>query len=153
MIRILCAAALAALTAGCGHAFELETPRNFVFLDEDSEMYAERTTSANGIVIAVREIDNDNEGNLDFWTEAIRNHVRVGKGYALLSEAEVRAASGERGKQMRFGHDENRHPYLYWITLFVTDDHVFLIEAGGRRDNFERAQPQIERALARFSID
>jgi hypothetical protein len=150
---ILLALALAALSVGCGHAFEMAAPQNFVVLDEDDEQYAQRATSADGVVISVREIDNDNEGSLQFWTEAIRNRLRIVGGYALVSEAEVRAGSGERGKQMRFGRDEGSRPYFYWVTLFVTDDHVFVIEAGGRRETFERLQPQIERAIARFQVD
>jgi hypothetical protein len=151
MTRVLLIA-VALLAAGCGNAFTMNAPQNFVVLDEDSA-YAERMTSADRVVIGVHEIDNEEEGSLQFWTDAIRNKLRVLGGYALLSETEVRARSGERGKQMRFGRDEGSVPYLYWVTVFVTDDYIFVIEAGARREVFERAQAQVERAIQRFEID
>ena len=144
--------ALALLASGCGHAFTMDRPDNFVVIDEDTA-YAERMTNANRVVIGIQEIDNDEEGSLSFWTDAIRNKVRVLQGYALVSETEVRARSGQRGKQLRFGRDEGSIPHLYWVTIFVTEDHIFVIEAGGRREHFERVQAQVERAIQRFEID
>lgn len=138
--------------SGCGgHAFETAWPTDFVRLEDDEE-YDFRAVSAHGVAIGIREVDNDPEGNLQFWADAIRNRLRTLGGYALLEEKQVRAASGEQGVQMRFGRDEGSRPYLYWITVFVTEDYVFIIETGGKKDIFEQAQPRIERTIARFEI-
>src|ERR1044071_1392761 len=57
------------------------TPTNFVVL-EDDEAYTWRAVSADGIVLGVREIDNEPQGSLRFWVQAIRNKLRVLGGYA-----------------------------------------------------------------------
>lgn len=136
--------------AGCGHHFELDAPNDFVELDEGTQAsrgYAMRATSADGVVLAVREISNDRHGSRDFWVQAIRNRLRRAGGYALLEESEVRAATGERGHQMRFGRDESARPYAYWLTVFVNDDRITLVEAGGRQETFEAQGDAIRRAI------
>jgi len=146
-------AALIALAACGGTASHLTAPTNFLELEEPGESYSQRATSAEGVVMAVREVDNDPYGPLAFWVEAIKRRMRTVRGYALLEEKDVRAASGEAGKQLRFGHDESGGPYHFWLTIFVTEGHVFVLEAGGKKDVFEAAQPQVERAIAAYRID
>lgn len=145
--------ALAALLGGCGTASHLTPPTNFLELDEPGDSYTQRATSAEGVVMAVREVDNDPYGPLAFWVEAIKRRMRTVRGYALVEEKDVRAASGEAGKQLRFGHDESGGPFFFWLTIFVTNDNVLVLEAGGKKDVFEAAQPQIERAIAAYTID
>ena len=65
----------------CGNAFTLYPPANFMVLEEEEEdsrySFTERATSAQGVVISVREIDNEEpHGSLSFWTEAIRIRLR-----------------------------------------------------------------------------
>jgi len=152
-IHAIAAVLLAAVNlAGCGPSFDMQVPDSFVELDEDSDAYAMRATSADGIVVAVREVDNDPTGNLEFWVEAIRNRVRRLGAYALIEEKKVTAASGQKGLEMRFGRDEDGVSYLYWLTVYVTDSHVYVIEAGGKKDRFEDVQSEVESTLAGFSI-
>ncbi|MDQ3037239.1 MAG: serine/threonine protein kinase [Myxococcota bacterium] len=141
--------------AGCGHHFVLEAPSDFIALDEGEQArrgYAMRATSADGVVIAVREIANERHGSRDFWVQAIRNRLRRAGGYALLEESEVRAATGETGHQMRFGRDESGRPYAYWLTVFVSDERITLVEAGGRREAFEAQDEPIRRAIERVRL-
>ncbi len=155
-MRTLSIAVLVSCLTGCGAGFTVQQPGDFVSLDDASTHargYALRATSADGVVMGVRTLDNDRHGSADFWVEAIRNRLRRDQGYALLSEADITAASGETGHQMRFGHDDGGRPYTYWVSVFVTHDRIFVVEAGGRRDRFEPATGEIETALATFRID
>jgi hypothetical protein len=131
---------------------QITLPDDFVDLDEERDDYEMRATTAHGVVLATREVENDPEGNLDFWVDAIRNRLRRAGGYALLEEKEVTAGSGQRGKQLRFGRDERGQTFHYWITVFVTDSHVLVIEAGGRKELFEEAAERVERAIAGVQI-
>jgi hypothetical protein len=54
------------------------------------------------------------------------------------------------GTEMRFGHDEGDEPYLYRLTVFVTDDRVFLVEAGGTKVQMERQADQIDWSIKNF---
>lgn len=143
---------LLALTAGlfvmgCGSSFAMTSPDGFVELDEDNSSYDARFTSADGVVISVRAIEHDPEGDLAFWMEAIETRIRMNGGYALLESKDVRSASGQSGKQLRFGRDQNGTPFKYWVTIFVTDDYIHLVEAGGRSEEFDAAEARVERAI------
>jgi hypothetical protein len=135
---------------GCAHA-QFDTPHEFAKLDEKSS-YAQRVTSARGIVIAVREIDAPEDTSIAFWSEAISLRLNSGQGYALLGEQDVKAKSGQAGKLMRFGHDQNGHTFDYWVAVFPQKKRVVLVEAGGRRDHFEKAKPEVEKALASLTL-
>lgn len=135
------------LASACGPASHITPPPHFLSLDSEEEGYAERATSADGIVLATRELDNEHEGTLAFWVQAIKEHMQQTRGYALTAESDVRIASGQTGKQLRFGHDETGGPYVYWLSVFVEGDRIFLVEAGGKQSLFTASQAQIEQAI------
>ena len=141
-----------ALPACAGVHFEVETPAAFVSL-EDEEVYDYRATNAHGVVVSVRELPNEPRGDVAFWTDAIRNRLRMNGGYALVEEQEVSASSGQDGHQMRFGRDQNGQPYLYLVTLFVGEERLHLVEAGGPREQFEEVQEAVEASLASLRIE
>lgn len=139
--------------AACGGSPPLTVPEDFVVLDEDYADYEMRATNAHGAVMAVREIDNEVEGSLAFWVDAVKNKLRTQGGYALLDASDVTVGSGHVGHQLRFGRDENSQAYQYWVTLIVTPDTVWVVEAGGRGEVFQEAQERIERSITTLQID
>jgi hypothetical protein len=145
---IVCALALSA----CGNAFQASTPPGFVEL-QDQQAYAYRATNADGLVVAVRELEHEPQGELSFWTKAIEKQLRERSGYALLGTRDVKAKTGEAGKQLRFGHDQGKTPYLYTVTVFVTEDNLFVIEAGGTKTLMEKHAAQLDWTIANFRID
>jgi hypothetical protein len=152
MIKTLTAClALFASLAGCGPGFQASTPPGFVEL-EDQTQYDYRATNADGLVIAVRELDHDPKGQIDFWTKAIENHMRQRGGYALIGTSDVKSADGVAGKQLRFGHDEGNKPHLYYVTLFLTDAKLYLLEAGGTKELVERHAGQLDWAVQNFRV-
>ncbi len=143
-------AVLVSLAAiGCGNSFQAATPPGFVELP-DQERYDYRATTADGLVIAVREIDHDPKGTLDFWTRAVENRMRQRGGYALLGSHDVKTKSGLEGKQLRFGHDESGTPHLYTVTVFLTDSKIYVLEAGGTKALMEKENEQLEWAVQNF---
>jgi hypothetical protein len=140
------------LFAACGPSFQAAAPPGFVEL-EDQELYDWRATTADGLVIAVREVEHEPKGTTEFWTRAIENQIRTRGGYALIATKEVTSADGVKGKLLRFGHDEGGKPHIYVIALFVTDDDLYLLEAGGTRELFERHNEQIDWAIKNFRVD
>ena len=136
---------------GCGPSFEAKTPAGFVELDDDASTYDYRSTSADGVVMAVRELDHDPKGEPEFWVKAIKNRMRERGGYALIDEKPVQSADGVKGTQLRFGHDEDSgKPHYYYVTLFVTDDALFLLEAGGTKDLMTANSKKIDQAVREF---
>lgn len=151
-LRTLASVALVATASACGHGFEAKTPSGFVELEEDS-MHAYRAVTADGLVIAVREIEHDPKGEMSFWKSAIENELRRRGGYALLGERDVKTSSGLSGKELRFGHDEGQKPHEYVITLFVTDDWLYLLEAGGTEEQMKKNKAQLDEYVASFRVD
>jgi hypothetical protein len=148
---ILLFTALAALLAGAGcRPFKPATPPGFVDFSDKYQDHEYRATTADGLVLGVRAFDNEPKGELDFWLRAIENRMRDTSGYALLETREVKDIKGNAGKQLRFGHDESGVPHLYYVTVFVNDDHVFLLEAGGTKDLVDKHKDQIDWSVSNF---
>lgn len=148
---IVAAAFAASLLAACTN-FTAVTPKGFVEL-EDQELYDYRATNADGLVIGVREMDNEPEGELDFWARAIENQLRNNGGYALLETREVKSKDGVTGKQFRFGHDQGKTPHLYYLSVFVTEDTIQLLEIGGTKELVTKHAAEVDYAVANFSVD
>ncbi|MGK4007093.1 serine/threonine protein kinase [Sorangium sp. So ce1036] len=143
----------AAALLGCGRPFTPATPPGFVDLGDRYGENEYRATTAEGLVLAIRAFENDPEGDLAFWSRVVEKRLREGGGYALLGKSDVKSRNGLPGVQLRFGHDEGKEAHLYYLTVFVDDDHVFLHEAGGKKDLVERHQQQIDWSIRNFLPD
>ena len=134
------------------------TPRGFVDLDE-SGTYDQRATTADGLVLAGREIPNDPEGDLAFWSHAIENQMRMRGGYALLEKRAVKTEKGHSGTELRFGHDEGNRPHLYTVAIFVTkgnllhDGTIYVVEAGGPKELVEKNAASIDWAIRNTRVN
>lgn len=147
--RVLALAASVATFASC-RPYVPATPPGFVEL-EDRYTYTEyRATTADGVVLGIRAFDNEPKGERAFWVRALENRMRDAGGYALIEKREVKNRGGLTGTEMRFGHDEGDEPYLYRLTIFVTDKRVFILEAGGSRVQMERQAEQIDWSIKNF---
>jgi hypothetical protein len=153
---LLCVALMLMMASGCA-TFEIDTPREMIETDgTDSRNYVAMTHD--GVVLRARVIpqgEGRNEtprGDQDFWVNALRERMRTTGGYALLEEKEVESANGHAGTRLEFGRDHQGAPYQYWMTLFVTDDNIHILDAGGRRARFESAQEAVESALASYEV-
>lgn len=138
-LALLFAAALA--LAGCGRPFVPATPGTFTELPGQYD-YDYRAVSADGVVLGIKAHENDPRVDLTYAEKAYELHMRSVGGYALLSKQPVQA-EGVAGVQFRFGHDEGQTPHLYYVTLFVTDRYVYILEAGAPRDIMERYEAPI----------
>ena len=139
---------LAVLLSVTGCTSWLDTPSGFAELDGASYDY--RAANADGVVLAVREIDNDPEADLEFWAGAIDAKLR--QQYTAESVEPVRTRAGMEGLQVRYVTTRNGRTHRYWTTLFVTEDDVYLIEAAGDAELFDAHADEVERAIASFDI-
>ncbi|MBX3230278.1 MAG: serine/threonine protein kinase [Labilithrix sp.] len=143
---------LLALTA-CGRPFKVSTAPGFVPLDEQHAYgYEYRATTPEGVVVAVRVIDDEERGDLDFWAQALTLQLRDVNGYALLATKDVSSRDGTKGKRLELGHDEDGKPYIYWVSVFPAQGRLFVVEAGGARDAFERSRQSVEWMLASVKV-
>lgn len=146
-LRTVLVACLFSLSAACASSAQVDAPDGFAELEE-TEDYGYRATSAEGVVIGVRTESNDPHGNLSFWTSAIDHKLRK-SGYTPMLEAPIAVESehGLAGKRLRYKSAQSGRPHEYWVTVFVTDSKVILVEAAGDEAFFDaKVQKQIEAA-------
>lgn len=146
---LLAALVLLAALAGC-RPFKPATPPGFVDLSDSYPSDEYRATTADGMVLGIRAFENNPRGELPFWVRVIENRMRDTSGYALLDTREAKDRAGNVGKTLRFGHDESGVPHLYYLTVFVDEKRVFLLEAGGTKDLVEKHEEQIAWSIANF---
>lgn len=151
-LRLLAAMAAASAIAACGPSARLRTPDGFAVL-EDQKEYLYRSTSAEGVVLAIRVEANKPRGNLEFWADALDRQLRR-NGYAADGKTlDVRAASGQPGREMRYTREEGGRTYRFWLAVFVTEDRVWMIEAGGDEARLKgRTADAIQRAIESLTI-
>jgi hypothetical protein len=144
MMRVVVSVALLLLLGACRAGFQ--TPRVFGKLAQDDQ-YEQRAASPHGVVIAVRKVKLPEPSGLDFWSEAVEQRLSAGQGYALLKKGEVRAQTGQRGRLLQFGRDQHGQTFDYWVAVFPQKKRLYVFEAGGRRDRFEKQRADVEKAL------
>jgi hypothetical protein len=144
--------ALALAASGCAtRPFVPTTPAGFVDLGDKYGTSEYRATTADGVVLAIRAFDNDPRGPIEFWSRTVERRMRELGGYALLSKKEITGRGVlKHGIAFRFGHDEGKEPFLYDLTLFVTSEHVYLLEAGGPKAEMLKQQAQLDAFVANF---
>lgn len=149
-------ATLLTIGTGCGRPFDVKTSNGFVELQNQAPDYDYRATTPDGVVTSIRAIDNDGaaseRGDIGFWERAITLEMRDVQGYALLDAKDVTSADGTRGRQLKFGHDEDGKPYAYWVTIYLAQSRIFLVEAGGKKELVERASPNLAYMAANVKV-
>lgn len=144
-LSLVSASLFALCMAGCHPSAQLQAPDGFAQL-EGQKSYDWRAASAQGVVLAVRTEANEPRANVDFWADAIDLRLRR-QGYAAEARKDVKSSNGTDGKQLRYSRVEDGRTYRYWLTVFVTNDRVYVVEAGGDKDSFDPAEKTVERAV------
>ncbi len=145
------ALAFAVAASACGTPFRTATPNGFVELDNPSE-YDYRAIAPEGVAFAVRAIDTEGKGDLNFWTRAVTLRMRQLNGYAVISEADVKSNDGTAGREIVFGHDEGGKPFVYQLRLFSAQNRLFLVEAGGPKTAFDQHRVAVNDVLGRVKV-
>lgn len=127
-------------------------PPGFVELDDRDKSYDFRATHPDGLVTGVRVIRNSQEGDLSFWTRAVENELRLGKGYRLVRDEAITNHDGLAGRLLEFGHDEGKSPHVYRVGLYIHRRDLFVLEQGGTRELVTTHVKELDQALHDFSV-
>ena len=144
-LAFFAAAALAVVTTGC-HGARLATPAGFATLDSTDD-FSYRATSAKGVVLATRSEPNDVKANTEFWTEALDQRLKD-RGYVAEGSRTVHTVKGLTGTQIRYTTTKNGRAHRYWMTVFTTKKKVFVVEAAGDKEPFDKAEKTVDDAIA-----
>ncbi|MBI4955360.1 MAG: serine/threonine protein kinase [Myxococcales bacterium] len=146
----IAALALAASLPACGRGFDIHTPAGFAELEGQKD-YGYRATTAEGVVMAVRRKPNAPFGDLGFWSGAIDAQLRR-NGYTAVEGRDLKSADGTDGKRIHYSRILDGRTHALWLAVFVNDDHVYTVEAGGDAEFFEKAAPSVDTALASLEL-
>lgn len=147
-LKILALAPLFSICIACSSGARVSAPDGFAELDE-GDTFSYRATNAAGVVIGVRTEDNNPRGNLDFWTNAVDLKLKK-SGYAAMTEeaSKVSSDTGLDGRRLRYHTQKDGRTHEYWVTVFVTEDKVIVVEAAGDEAYFDKkTQTRIEAAV------
>jgi len=137
----------------CGRPFKVATAPGFVELDGQApDGYAYRATSPEGVVVAVRVMEDEDRADLGFWTKSIVLQMRDVSGYALVRTSDVTSRDGTPGKRLELAHDEDGKPFVYWVTVYLAQGKLFVVEAGAPKDLFERSQASVEWTMKSLKV-
>jgi hypothetical protein len=140
----------AAFELGACQPFAIKTPPAMIELEQKGD-YAYRAMTPDGVVLGVRVVDNG-KADAAFWTQAVVLHMKELSAYALLTTADVTSADGSPGKELRFGHDESGKPYAYVVRIFVKGRWLFVVEAGGTKEEMERGRATLDWAMSSLQL-
>ena len=99
------------------------------------------------VVLATRTEPNSVKANTEFWAETLDVQLRD-KGYTADGTRAVKTARGLDGTQLRYVTSKNGREHRYWITVFATKKKVFVVEAAGDKEVFDKSTAAVDRAIA-----
>ena len=141
--------ALVCVLGGCASA-QITTPTGFAAHDEGNT-YDFRASDGEGVVIAVRTEKNRPHGDLLYWSSALDVQLRK-SGYEPFDATDVSSADGHDGKQLRYVLHENGRDMVFWLSVFVTDRQVVVVEVAGDSAFFDPKTDQVEAAIASLTV-
>lgn len=145
------AISLSLAAAACSHGARLQTPSGFANLGDDAA-FSYRATNAKGVVLTTRTQPNDVAANNEFWAEALDSKLRD-KGYTAESQRKVKTSRGLDGTQLRYTTSREGREHRYWITVFATKKKVFVVEAAGDKEPFDKSTALVEQAIATLDAE
>jgi hypothetical protein len=142
------AVALLPLALGCTRGYELTVSKSFRAYEDSHEL---KLVTADGVMVKVREIENYPEASLDFWADALGQHLE-NQGYAKKSSTCFQATSGLRGCTLDFLLPHGAEDWVLSETLFVSGDTVYLVEAAGPFERFAKVEKEFYASLLTFRL-
>jgi hypothetical protein len=133
---------LAVGAVACGP--KLTPPAAFAEIDDGAYDY--RAATPRGVVVAARSEKNKPHANLAFWSDAVDGRL-ARQGYERRAETKVTTRRGTDGTLLAYSRADGGRQYEYMVALFVKSDRVYVVEAGGDKEDFEPARADVETAI------
>ncbi len=127
----------------------VETPRGFAELDIEDQYAA---MSPEGMIFRVRVVKNDPVQTLDFWSEALGNHLAQ-EGYVVLS-SDSDFTSGEiKGRYSEWSVPYGSETYKYMTAILVTEGAIAIADASGLHDVYDSHRSEVVDSLEMIDFE
>jgi hypothetical protein len=144
---LLILALVAFLQMSCGTPYTMKAPDSFKRFEKSNEF---KMITADGVMLKAREVDNYPEASLEFWTDAVSQHLEA-QGYIVQSEKCFKTAKGLDGCTVNFLLPHGAQDWVLSETMFVVDDKVVLVETAGPYDRFAVIEEDLGKAILTFN--
>jgi len=146
-VRTLLSITLLAALSGC---LSIDAPAEFLVVREASDEI--RLITADEAKLWVREFVDDDDGDLDFWSKALRGDLVDNRGYTLLESRQTTDDAGRPAFEMLLEATVAGRTQRYLVTLSVherTLDHVVRVsEFVAEKERFDAYLDGVREAVA-----
>jgi hypothetical protein len=118
---------------------EMEAPAGFAIYKEQSQF---RATSPDGVALRIRTVKNEPEGSMEVIASAIEIQFKT-TGYTISEKGSVKSKEGWDGRYYITSVQTMAGDYRYLVAIFLQDKKIHLVEAGGRKEEFEPYRKEI----------
>ncbi len=139
--------ALLPLFAGC--AMEISPPRDFLRLEGAKREI--RLTTPEQARVWVREFEDPDQGEVAFWSAALRNDLVGRRGYTLRDEGDIDDGRGDEGHWASFTTTVDGQPYGYlaalWVDTGARNNTIRIAEFVAPQQEFDERLASVRTAL------
>lgn len=137
--------------AACGcSSIEMELPPDFLQLQTARREL--KAITPDDARIWVREFEDPDQGDLQFWASTLKLDLEENRGYAPVEESAFRDDMGRDGIRMQFALTTEGEPHGYLVAIFVFEgsrtNTIRVAEFVGPEPVFERHLEGVKTALA-----
>ena len=114
LLFLLCAVAF----GGC--ALPIQLSADYLVLDGYDEDADFRAVTGDDARVWIREFTEENDGNLEFWAQALEFDLLQQRGYQLVGKGEVADADGSPGRWLECAANVRGERFGHLIAIWVT---------------------------------
>jgi hypothetical protein len=163
-IAVIAWIGLALAATGCDAGFKPNTPEGFVAFEDVTAKswwqqsnahagYDYRAISPDGVVLAVRRVENDPKANLAYWSQAVQERLRANGSYRVDSERDVTNHQGIAGHELTLKLGEGGAEQTYRVALFEHGQWLYLLESGGPTTKVTQHSVSLDEAIRGISFN
>ncbi len=145
-LPIIIAVAFASLASGC---ISFTPPDRFLVVDKGFDELKAITPEESKLWI--RDFDDDDQGGLAFWHDALRTDLKDNRGYLVVSEADVKDGGGTPGKEMVVESTVNGRTFRELLSLFVYggvfSDTIRVVEYVAEKPTFDKEVDGVRKSV------
>jgi len=127
----------------------VETPAGFAALETEDQYAA---MSPEGMIYRVRVMKNSPKQSLEFWTEALTNHLQQ-EGYVPISTDNEFHAGSTRGSFSEWTVPYGNDTYKYLTGVLVAEEAIAIAEASGSYDIYNRNRAAVLQSLETINFE
>lgn len=122
----------------------IQAPSGFAEYEGSSGTF--QLVSPDAVRVRVYRTDNQPRGNLSTLKSAVELHFES-LGYEILRNESIETADGLQGRLFITSVMTMNGEYRYMASFFPVEDDVFIVEAGGRKEDFEPYEKDLIRQI------